>query len=132
MMTLVTNVTHTSVPTMHRCLTASLTPTHLFIASLTPLGYSHAHYLLNMGRCNRMTLPMHNIITPFLLGTSARTNESITLKPITLTLLGPYKGALSERLHSILSHHYLEVRTTKLRLQVLIFCDLAAARCKSH
>ena len=52
MMTLVTNVTHTRVPTMYKYLIAFYTPTHLPIASLTPLGHSHAHYSTNMGGCN--------------------------------------------------------------------------------
>ena len=42
------------------------------------------------------------------------------------------KGVFSERLRPILSRHYLELRATKLRLQVLFFCDLVVARYKSH
>ena len=52
MMTLVINATHKGVPIMHRCLTSSLVPTHLPIASLTPFGHSRAHYLLKKVGCN--------------------------------------------------------------------------------
>ena len=48
-MILVTNVTHTLVPTMYRCLIASLPLTHLPIASLIVIGHSHANYLSNIG-----------------------------------------------------------------------------------
>ena len=52
MMILVTNATHKRVPTMYRCLTTYLIPTHLPIASLTLAGHSHAHHLTKMGGCN--------------------------------------------------------------------------------
>ena len=38
MMTLVTNITHTRVPAMYKCLTTSLAHTHLLVASLTLFG----------------------------------------------------------------------------------------------
>ena len=42
------------------------------------------------------------------------------------------RAPFSARLRPVLSRQYLGLRATKLRVQVLLYCDLAAGRCKSH
>ena len=90
MMTLVTNITHTRAPPMYKCLTSSLTLTHLPIESLTPLGHSHALYFSKMGAYNSDdTDPYIISLLPFLLGTGDRNNEFDILEAVMLTPPGP-------------------------------------------
>ena len=70
-------------------LIASCIPTHLPIASLTPLGHSHAHYPTNMGGCNPndTTHVISHGYRPSWAQASVTTN--CYSRGLTLTLLGP-------------------------------------------
>ena len=90
MMVIVINVPHACVITMYKCLRASLTPTHLPIASSIPFGHSHAHYLSSIrGYDTNVTHPCTISLLPFLLGAGDCNREIVTLKAVTLRFPGP-------------------------------------------